>query len=41
MNILRLDNRVGWGNEIHIITTAGTYAGSGRGLLKEGGSQKT
>lgn len=37
MNVLRLDNRVGWGNEIHIRTTKGTYAGSGRCLPEEGG----
>lgn len=37
MNVLRLDNRVGWGNEIHIRTAEGIYAGSGRCLLEKGG----
>lgn len=37
MREFNLKNRIGWGNEIHLETQVGKYAGSGRCLLNEGG----
>lgn len=37
MHIFKLSARVGWGNEIHIKTPKGTYAGSGRCLTESNG----
>lgn len=39
MKTFRLKNTVGWGNEIHIETANGTYAGSGRCITKNDGIQ--
>ncbi len=41
MRKLRLENCVGWGNEIHIETDVCTYAGSGRGYGEKTGGRIT